>query len=300
MRRRLTVSSSVVLLLLLSVPMAGSAATTAPSEASAVPTLRAIRAAHHPGFDRLVFDFTGGLPARTSVRWVDRVVQDGSGLPLRVAGSAFLEISLFPVRGHTDTGASTYGARRRAYDLPNVATVVQSGDFEAVVSFGVGLMARTSILRTMRLRDPDRFVVDVRTDFPRTRVRTWLFDEDRFVGNTPPFFRPVRRWVPVPAVARGALHRIYAGPTPAEIRSGLRLLRSGSSGFSAVRVASGVATVRLRGGCSSGGSTVTVAGLVTPTLRQFPTVRWVKILAPDGTTARPLGPVDSIPACLEP
>ncbi len=61
---------------------------------------------------------------------------------------------------------TTYGPRARAFALPNVAHVVNAGDFEAVVSFGVGLMRRTRILRTTQLRDPARFVVDVAAGLP--------------------------------------------------------------------------------------------------------------------------------------
>jgi hypothetical protein len=61
-----------------------------------------------------------------------------------------------------------------------------------------------------------------------------------------------------------------------------------------------VARVQLTGGCSSGGSTVTIAGEIMPTLRQLGTVDWVKIYDPAGHTEHPLGHQDSIPACLEP
>jgi hypothetical protein len=248
-----------------------------------------------------VFEFSGGLPRRTTVGWVDRVIADASGLPVRVAGNAFLGVSMADVRAHTTTGASTYGPARRAYDLPNIATVVNSGDFEAVVSFGVGVMKRTSIMRTMRLRNPSRYVIDVRTNFPKTRVKTYFFDEDRFVNNAPPYFVAVRRTVPVPAVARGALHRLYAGPTQAETADGLRLLRSGSTGFTNLSIsANEVARVQLKGNCSSGGSTVTVAGEIMPTLKQFPSVSWVKIYDRNGNTEQPTGLSDSIPECLEP
>jgi hypothetical protein len=290
---------TLLTMLVSSVGMTG--ATAAARSAPAVPTLREIRAAHHPGFDRLVFEFSGSLPERTRVRWVDQVVGDPSGLPVRVAGNAFLEVTMFPVRAHDSDGNTTYGPARRAFDLPNIATVVNSGDFEAVVSFGVGLMKRTSILRTLRLQDPSRYVVDVRTNFERIRVKTYFFDVESFVDNTPPFFRPVRRSVPVPGVARGALHRLYAGPTQSERAHGLRLLRSGSTGFTNLSISdSKVARVQLKGRCSSGGSTVTVAGEIMPTLRQFPTVNWVKIYDPQGNTENPTGLSDSIPECLEP
>ncbi|HEX5560264.1 MAG TPA: hypothetical protein VFX52_01395 [Nocardioidaceae bacterium] len=57
---------------------------------------------------------------------------------------------------------------------------------------------------------------------------------------------------------------------------------------------------RLAGGRDSGGSTVTVAGETRPTLRQFGTVDWVKILDPAGATESPTGHSGSVPACLEP
>jgi hypothetical protein len=290
----LTTFVALMAALLVAVPSASSAP---------VPTLREIRAAHHPGFDRLVFEFSGGLPEFTRTRWVDEVIQDPSGRPARVAGNAFLEVVMFNVRAHEDAApfASTYGPGRRAYDLPNIATVVNSGDFEAVVSFGVGLMRRTSILDTSRLVDPPRYVVDVQTNFDRQRVRVYFQDSGNFNAGTAPYRRAVTRGVPVPGVANGALHRMYAGPTEAEWADGLRLVRSTSTGFADLRIStSEVARVRLTGGCDSGGSTFTVANLMTPTLRQFPTVNWVKIYSPSGQTERPTGLTDSIPICLEP
>ena len=108
--------------------------------------------------------------------------------------------------------------------------------------------------------------------------------------------RPVRPGTP----ATGLMDRLFAGPLPAERRAGLRLVRSRATGYADLAVAGGVARVRLTGGCSSGGSTVTVAGSILPTLRHLPTVEWVKILDPAGQTADPTGSTDSVPACLEP
>ncbi|MGH3333247.1 MAG: hypothetical protein ACRDPJ_18260, partial [Nocardioidaceae bacterium] len=61
-----------------------------------------------------------------------------------------------------------------------------------------------------------------------------------------------------------------------------------------------IARVQLTGGCNSGGSTVTIAGEIMPTLRQFGSVDWVKIYGPAGHTETPNGRSDSIPVCLEP
>jgi hypothetical protein len=62
----------------------------------------------------------------------------------------------------------------------------------------------------------------------------------------------------------------------------------------------GVARIRLTFGCSSGGSTVSIAGEIMPTLKQFSSVQGVKIYDPTGNTEVPNGPTDSIPECLEP
>jgi hypothetical protein len=110
----------------------------------------------------------------------------------------------------------------------------------------------------------------------------------------------VSRPVIPPAVARGALQRLFAGPTPAEQAARLAFVASRAAGSADLTVKKGIARVRLTGGCSSGGSTFTIANEIMPTLRQFPTVDWVKIYDPSGHTERPTGNVDSIPECLEP
>ena len=58
--------------------------------APATPTLVQIRAGHHPGFDRIVFEFKGGLPSSHRVQYVDRLVGDASGLPVPIATSGRL------------------------------------------------------------------------------------------------------------------------------------------------------------------------------------------------------------------
>ena len=84
--RSLAVAVTLGLALLVPLAPAGAAAP--------FPTLVEIRAAHHPGFDRIVFEFDGGLPERTTARWVDRVTRDPSGLPLAVQGNAFIAVVL--------------------------------------------------------------------------------------------------------------------------------------------------------------------------------------------------------------
>ncbi len=275
----------------------GSASVAAP--ATQTSTLVAIRAAHHPNFDRLVFEFTGPLPTTYSVTRVPQIIGDGSGLPIPVAGDALLAVRFYPAAGHDDSGHGTYGPIRRTYPLPGLIEVANSGDFEAVLSFGVGLATSTSV-RTFTLTNPSRVVVDLDTTFPTITARAYFLDRNRFATGIEPYVRAIARPVIPPAVAHGALQRLFAGPTPAERAAGLEFIGSDATGFTKLSIVNGIARVRLVGGCNSHGSTFTIADEIFPTLRQFPSVRWVKIYDTAGRTGNPTGPVDSIPDCLNP
>lgn len=272
-------------------------AATGPAPAAPpVPMLVGISAARVGDVDRVVFEFAGGLP-RVRARYVDELVGDASGLPVRIAGRAVLRLRFSPADAHDADGPTVTG--RRAFGLPNVMTAVRAGDFEAVTTYGLGL-ARRSPYDVATLRNPPRVVVDVDAEFPTEERKVWFFHEQRFVDNQEPFFVPRSRPVRVHAPATGVMDRLFAGPLPREKTNGLRLLRSRATSFADLSIESGVARVRLVGGCSSGGSTVTIAGSIMPTLRQFPSADWVKIYDPAGGTASPSGSSDSIPDCLNP
>lgn len=127
--------------------------------------LTAVRVAHQPGFDRIVFEFapqaggTAHLPAYTVSRQASaQFVKDPSGMPVTMRGSAGLRIVF-----HGASGATSYtGSRDLTPGLPVVQEVEQLGDFEAVLSWGAGL-SRASCLRTLQLANPTRLVVDVQT-----------------------------------------------------------------------------------------------------------------------------------------
>jgi spore germination protein GerM len=131
-------------------------------------------------------------------------------------------------------------------------------------------------------------------------VQLYFLDEENFSTGTQPYVTPVGREVEAPAVPLQALEELFAGPTPEERARGLRFVNSEATGFADFEVEDGIATLRLTGGCDSGGSTFTIAREIIPTLTQFPDIQYVKILDPDGSTESPEGPGDSIPACLEP
>jgi Sporulation and spore germination len=275
-----------------------SLATGSTATATTTPTLVAVRAAHNGTNDRVVFEFTGGLPTRRTVGYVSQLTADPSGLPVPIAGRAILAVTLFPTNAHTEAGVSTAPASA-TYPLPNVMTVKRSGDFEAVTSYGIGLAGKQPF-RVFTLTHPYRLVIDIKAAFPTVQKRVYFFNQPRFVANTPPFFTSVLRPVLPGTPATGLMDRIFAGPTSAEYRAGLRSVTSQATGFTRLSVVSTVARVQLTGGCTSNGSTVTIAGEIMPTLRQLSTVDHVKIYDTTGHTERPYGHSDSIPFCLEP
>ena len=152
-----------------------------------VPTLVAIRAAHHPGFDRIVFQFAGGLPTSHHVQYVDELLGDGSGLPVRVAGRAILSVGFDGAQAHDAQGPTV--PTRKAFALPNIMTTVRAGDFEAVTTYGIGLAKRTPF-QVSTLQDPSRVVIDIRAAFRTVDRRVFFFDRDNFVDNVDPFFSP--------------------------------------------------------------------------------------------------------------
>jgi hypothetical protein len=271
------------------------AATTAP----AVPTLTQVSAAHHYGHDQLAFQFRGGVPAEYSARYVSQVIRDASGLPVNVVGSARLQVSFTPAAGHDEKSIVTYGATQRTYALPEIVQVVNSGDFESVLSFGVGL-ARNAPLHMYAQPRLGRVILDVRAPYRTVPLRDYFLNTHRFATGHAPYTTAVYRPVIPPATAFGAMQRLFAGPTQAELARGLKFVSSRATGFKILGIRGGVARVQLLGKISSGGSTFTIANEIVPTLKQFPSVYWVKIYDRFGHTERPFGHSDSIPFSLEP
>jgi hypothetical protein len=144
-------------------------ATTAP-EAAPTPApatcqapgayLTAIRAGTYRGYDRVVFQFSGGLPGYRA-GYVTSVLQDAKGTPVPLAGQAFLRVVF--------RGASSWCPEppHRAYSGPAALTpfypallaVSAAGDFEGYLSFGVGLAGKASY-HAYTLTSPARLVID--------------------------------------------------------------------------------------------------------------------------------------------
>jgi hypothetical protein len=133
----------------------------APAGAQSAPTLTDVRAGGHSGFDRVVFEFKGAVPEHR-VRYVDQLVQDGSGRPVSVAGSADLEVVFHGANAHEQDGTPTISPRRFSTGLTAVKEVAQIGDFEAVVTYGIGVDRKRPI-KVSTLSNPSRLVIDVPT-----------------------------------------------------------------------------------------------------------------------------------------
>jgi hypothetical protein len=124
------------------------------------PLVIAVRFAAHDGYDRVVIDLNGPSTGY-SVRWVDELVQDGSGDRIEVEGGAFLQVNITPAHAHTDEGKPTWvGGPIFQAELGNVSNVVKTGDFEGVVGVGI-VMARKTAFHAFEQRDPNRLVIDV-------------------------------------------------------------------------------------------------------------------------------------------
>ena len=126
-----------------------------------VATLISLRAAEHAGYERVVWELSGSAPG-VHVEYVDRPVrQCGSGAPVPLPGDAWLEVRLEPARAHTEEGRPTIAERRRTVGLPIALEMVQTCDFEAVVTW-VLAVSSPEPFRVTRLASPPRVVVDIR------------------------------------------------------------------------------------------------------------------------------------------
>jgi Double-GTPase 2/Sporulation and spore germination len=261
-----------------------------------VPILTGVSAAHYQGYDQLTFTFAGALPSRHSARYVSALPGTGQGPAVTAVGNALLLVTFSPASGTNSAGHLTYGPAQRTYSLPGVIQVVTVEDTQGVLRLGVGL-ARNEPVHVAVLPHSDQVVVDVHTP-RRTAVIKDYFVNSRVVFGTS--VARVDRLVSPSATPTRALQRLFAGPTQAEQARGLEFVSSGATGFTRLDIQEGVASVYLAGSCQGGGSATTVASEIVPTLRQFPSVQWVKIYDPSGNTQEPDGDTDSIPVCLKP
>ncbi|MCX2927133.1 hypothetical protein [Streptomyces sp. NEAU-W12] len=133
--------------------------------------VRDVRTGRHDCYDRMVVDLPGAGGSGSAgavgytVRYVDRLHQDGSGAHLPVAGGAILEVRVAAPSYDPATGAPTYPARA-GQPLPGVDPAGYrtfrdtrfAASFEGDTQMGLGVRARLPF-RVLQLQD--RLVIDV-------------------------------------------------------------------------------------------------------------------------------------------
>jgi hypothetical protein len=122
-----------------------------------------VRMATHDGFDRVVFEFTDGLPEVTLDRAEPPFTHDASGAPIDVEGTSFLRLTMRGGTKQTDDGTSSYdGPTEFDPGFPTLVDLVEGGDFEAQSTWYFGLSSEACV-RVMALTDDGapRLVIDV-------------------------------------------------------------------------------------------------------------------------------------------
>jgi hypothetical protein len=131
-------------------------------------TLTNIRPGSHAGdgYDRVVFDFTGGIPSWDLTRQESATfTRDASGQQLTLDGSAGLKLVLRDADVYAPTGPAGSSVAGPPNDLKlgftSIREIAQLGNFERVVTYGIGLSSSRCV-RVLQLSN-SRLVVDVAT-----------------------------------------------------------------------------------------------------------------------------------------
>lgn len=118
-------------------------ATTIEMDTDHATLLTAVEVTGEAGFDRVVFRFEGSGTPLVDIGYVTEVRADGSGDPVAVEGEAFLSVRMEPASGVDLSGEEferTYtGADRVRGETSSITEVVRTGDFEANLTWVVGL-----------------------------------------------------------------------------------------------------------------------------------------------------------------
>jgi hypothetical protein len=151
-------------------PMAGASTTAVTSTASAAETalMNGLAVGRHEGYDRVNFTFKNAVPGYKVAYVQPPIHEDGSGKTVAVDGSAFVEVRMEPASGFdlaTGEGVLVYKGPKRISGADAGTSVVQdvvrTGDFEAVLTWTIGLSDPVDF-RVLTLASPPRLAVDFR------------------------------------------------------------------------------------------------------------------------------------------
>jgi hypothetical protein len=124
-------------------------------------TITDVRVGTHEGYDRVVFEFAAGTPQTVIEAVLPPFFQDASGLPLEVAGTAFLKVTMTDASRASLDGVVVYdGPTSFEPGFDQLVQLIEGGDFEAVSTWYLGLNGGGCI-RVLTLDDPSRLVIDI-------------------------------------------------------------------------------------------------------------------------------------------
>lgn len=130
----------------------------APPPAAPLPTLYSIGSGQHPAntppYDQMSFRFEGGFPSY-DIEVVPQLIADGSGetIPMPNTGS-ILEVAFRGAQAHTEDGSasSVTDAPPAAIGYVALTKYAPAGDFEGVVSYGIGLGRPLDVVPETKVR----------------------------------------------------------------------------------------------------------------------------------------------------
>jgi hypothetical protein len=121
------------------------------------PALTGIRTGAHPTYDRVVLDFGPGAEPTFSYEQVEELIDDPSGEVDWLTGLTFTAVT---VQGAHNQGSYAGPLKFRTTGLTNVVAIAQTGDFENVLSIGIGERRATRVSLEW-LTSPNRLVIDI-------------------------------------------------------------------------------------------------------------------------------------------
>jgi hypothetical protein len=151
-------------------PLAGAATSSVvvPVTGSETALLERVAVGRHEGYDRVVFQFKNALPGYRVEYVQPPLTEDGSGKPVSVQGNAIVAVRMEQASGfdlNTAEGVMVYKGPRRidgsGAGTSIVQELVRTGDFEAVLSWAIGLSDKVDF-RVQTATSPARLIIDFR------------------------------------------------------------------------------------------------------------------------------------------
>jgi hypothetical protein len=119
-------------------------------------TLLSVRSSAHAGFDRIVWEFEGGIPGY-NIAYGEAHIDEG-GVVRSPLGAADMPVTFSAATEHDQAGRAT-APNPNGGGLPVLREYRITGDYHGYVFYALGLL-RTVPFRVYEFTGPDRLVVD--------------------------------------------------------------------------------------------------------------------------------------------